>query len=77
MVGGKVLDKKMLRTIFAAVFGFLGTAGPLFFALRPVSAAVGVGACALPAYHLNAIRAVMASANATCIYNVSLSDVLV
>ena len=76
VVAGKVLDRTTLKTIFVAVSSFLGTVVPVVLALRPTTAVAGTAACSLPAYHRDAIRAVMASANATCSYNVSLSAIL-
>ena len=77
VVGGKVLDKRLLKTIFVTIGGFLSTVLPLILALQSKTKSRDDNeACALLANYRNAIKALMASANATCNYGMTVNDIL-
>ena len=78
VVGGgvKVLDRTTLRTVFAAMAGFLSTAVPLILALQQQETVIGTAACSLTTPQVTLIKT-MASLNGTCSYdNVTIGSVL-
>jgi hypothetical protein len=78
VVAGKVLDKSTLRSIFAAMTGFLGTAIPLILALKQetTTRVAGDTQCDISAQNIAVIQSELMGRNETCLYNVSLGAVL-
>ena len=77
-LAGKVLDKSTLRSIFAAMTGFLGTAIPLILALKQetTTRVAGDTQCDISAQNIAVIQSELMGRNETCLYNVSLGAVL-
>lgn len=63
VAGGKVIDKRTLRMIFAAKSGFLSTVLPLILALQPTELVVGTDSRAATAAEIVNVRATF-----TCLY---------
>ena len=80
--GGKVLDKNTLKTIFAAMSGFLGTVLPLIVATASRENWIDNQTdtrsipCSLSAQEISTIQSAMMGRNATCSYNMSLNAIL-
>jgi len=73
VAGGKVIDKKTLRQIFAEVIAFLVVAVPVILSLQPTVAVAGANACDLSLEQTAVIRSF--SLNASCTYNQSIETV--
>ena len=78
-VGHRVVDLKTLGNIVAGIVGVATTAVPILFSLRPSTASDGVGSgaqCELNELQTSAIRGLAGLFNASCNYNVSITEVL-
>ena len=75
-----VIDKKMLKLIMlkAGTLGFAGLTVLLAYQSRAIAAAAaGDAQCELSALQLSGIQAVMAGANASCAYNMTVGEAMV
>ena len=80
VVAGGILDRSSLMKIFAAMSGALGTVVPLFFAMQPrsdtVAAAATSDVCALSSSAILGIQGMLSERNASCVYNITIDEVL-
>jgi len=73
VAGATVIDKVILKTIFAKLFTGLSLAVPLVLSYAQRA---GINVCALTAQQTASIQAIMLNANATCSFNMSLDTIL-